>query len=91
MQIQVNCIVDMYVHYLSQRQGIGKMLIDRMLRFTELRPENFTLFFPTKELLRFFHKNYMINDYIKVTGLLSVAYDLANCWTDMALHRATEF
>jgi hypothetical protein len=66
MQILVNCIVDMYVYYLCQRQGIGKMLIDRMLRFSEFNAENFSLFLPTKELLRFFHKNYMIYDYIKI-------------------------
>lgn len=72
-EITCNTIVDMYVHYLSQRQGIGKMLIDRVLRFMEMAPQNFALYLPTRELLKFFHKNYMINDFVKVDENFSIS------------------
>lgn len=61
----VNCLMDFYVHHRLQRQGHGKKIFDKMLRFLNIQSYKIAYDNPSPKLLNFLYKNYSLKNYIK--------------------------
>ncbi len=65
VESNIYCVLDFYVYNSYQRQGHGKSLFDKMLRFFNTYAYNIAYDNPTDTLLNFLFKHYSLSNYIK--------------------------
>lgn len=65
MEYTTNCVLDFYVYHSLQKQGNGKLLFDKMLRFLNTQPYKLAYDTPNKKMLNFLYKHYSLNNVIK--------------------------
>lgn len=63
-EISPMCVLDFYVHESQQRNGVGKILFDKMLKNENLEPRKLGYDRPSNKLLGFLAKHYGLIDYV---------------------------
>jgi hypothetical protein len=58
------CVLDFYVHESQQRNGVGKILFDKMLEHENTEPRKLGYDRPSNKLLGFLAKHYGLKDYV---------------------------
>jgi alpha-tubulin N-acetyltransferase 1 len=58
------CVLDFYVHESCQRNGMGKILFEKMLEFEGVAPEKLAYDRPSPKLIGFLKKHYGLVNYI---------------------------
>ena len=73
------CLLDFYVYHTFQRQGQGKILFDKMLRFLKINAYDIAYDSPNEKILNFLFKHYSLtamirqnNNYIVFKELFTV-------------------
>ncbi len=63
-EISPLCVLDFYVHESVQRNGLGKLLFEKMLFVEGVKPEKLAYDRPSEKLLAFLAKHYGLKRYV---------------------------
>jgi len=73
IKIQIICVIDFYVHHLKQRDGMGKNLFDKMLRFANVSVNQIGFFYANKTIKNFLQKYYKLDNLVSITDAISIS------------------
>jgi hypothetical protein len=65
LELNTISVLDFFVFHSHQRQGHGKSLFDKMLRFLNTQPYKLALDSPNEKMIKFMSKNYSLSNVIK--------------------------
>jgi len=63
-EIKPLCVLDFYVHESVQRNGIGKLLFEKMLAHEKVSPHKLGYDRPSEKLIAFLSRHYALKQYI---------------------------
>ena len=63
-EISPMCVLDFYVHERCQRQGVGSILFEYMLKDANVRPSALAYDRPSPKLIGFLSKHYDLHEYV---------------------------